>query len=115
DPAFAMSSMNDQRFFDLAMKVIGGQATDTERADLDTLLAREPDLRPEFERLETDARVAKDVLPLITACTSSTGELPAYARDRLQTAVRQALGRPKFAAKDSPDRSLAWGWRWVLS
>jgi hypothetical protein len=108
--------MNDQSFFDLAMKVIGGQATDTERAELDALLAREPELRTEFERLETGARVAKDALPLIAACTASTGEFPAYARERLQTAVRQTLGRPKFAAKDSPpDRSLAWGWRWVLS
>ena len=110
--------MNDQRFFDLAMKVIGGQATDTERAELDALLAQEPDLRPEFERLETDGRVAKDVLPLITACTASTGEFPAYARERLQTAVRQTLGRPKFAEvspPDLPDRGLAWGWRWLLS
>jgi hypothetical protein len=111
-----MNSMNDQRFFDLAMKVIARQATDTERAELDALLAREPDLRTEFERLETGVRVAKDALPLIAACTASTGEFPAYARERLQTAVRQTLGRPKFAAKDSPpDRSLAWGWRWVLS
>jgi hypothetical protein len=111
--------VNDQSFFDLAMKVIARQATDTERAELDALLAREPDLRAEFERLETDARVAKDAMPLIAACTASTGEFPAYARERLQTAVRQTLGRPKSAAKDSPqdlpDRSLAWGWRWVLS
>jgi hypothetical protein len=110
--------MNDQRFFDLAMKVIAYQATDAERADLHALLAEEPQLRAEFERLETDARVAKDVLPVITACTTSTGEFPAYARERLQTVVRETLGRPKFAAKDSPpdlpDRSLAWGWRWVL-
>ena len=101
--------MNDQRFFDLAMKVIGGQATDAERADLDALLAREPQLRAEFARLETDACVAKDVLPLITACTASTGEFPAYARERLQTAVRRTFGRPEFAAKES-----RLGWRWVL-
>src|SRR5205814_6713775 len=36
---------------------------------------------------------------------------PAYARERLQTAVRQALGRRKSEGRD---RSLAWGWRWVL-
>ena len=105
--------MNDQRFFDLAMKVIAGQATDAERADLDALLAREPALRAEFTRLEADARVAKDVLPLVAACTSSTGQFPAYARERLQTTVRQTLGRPESAAEE-PDRSLAWGWRWVL-
>ena len=95
------------------MKVIAHQAKDAERADLDALLAQEPDLRAEFERLETDARVAKEALPFITACTASTGEFPAYARERLQTTVRQTLGRPESAAEE-PDRSLAWGWRWVL-
>jgi hypothetical protein len=108
-----MNLMNDQSFFDLAMKVIARQATDAERADFDTLLAQKPELRAEFERLETDARVAKDVLPFISACTASTGEFPAYARERLQKAVRQTLGRPKFAAKEA-DRSSFWGWRWVL-
>jgi hypothetical protein len=105
--------MNDQRFFDLAMKVIARQANEAEHADLDALLAREPELRAEFTRLEADARVTKDVLPLVAACTSSTAQFPAYVRERLQTTVRQTLGRPESAAEE-PDRSLAWGWRWVL-
>lgn len=106
-----MNSMNDERFFDLAMKVIAGQATDAERAELDALLAREPKLRAEFTRLHADARVAKDALPLVDATQATTGELPAYARGRLQTKVRQTLGRP---AEQEPDRSLAAGWRWLL-
>ena len=105
--------MNDQSFFDLAMKVIARHATNEERANLNALLAQEPELRAEFERLETDARVAKDALSLITACTASTADFPAYARERLQTAVRQTLGRPESVAKE-PHRSLAWGWRWGL-
>jgi len=108
-----MNSINDERFFDLAMKVIARQAKDTERADLDALLAREPELRAEFVRLETDARLAKDTLPLMDAMQAAAGEFPAYARGRLQTMVRQTLGRPQSAAK-VPDRSLALGWRWVL-
>jgi len=105
--------MNDQRFFDLAIKVIARQANDAERADLDAVLAREPELRAQFTRLEADARVTKDVLPLVAACTSSTCQFPAYARERLQTTVRQTLGRPESAA-EKPDRSLPWGWRWCL-
>jgi len=62
-----MNSMNDERFFDLAVKAIAHQANDAERADLDALLAREPELRAEFTRLEADARVAKDALPLVNA------------------------------------------------
>lgn len=91
--------MNDQRFFDLAIKVIAGQATDTQRADLDALLAQEPEFRAEFERLKTDAGVATDALPLITACTASTDEFPAYARERLKTAVQRTLGRPESGTR----------------
>jgi ribosomal 50S subunit-associated protein YjgA (DUF615 family) len=105
--------MNDERFFDLAMKAIAHQANDAERTDLDAMLAREPELRAEFTRLESDARVAKDTVPLVAACTASTGQFPAYARERLQTTVRQTLGRPESAA-EKPDRSLVWGWRWVF-
>lgn len=104
--------MNDERFFDLAMKAIAQQATDVERAELDALLAREPAMRAEFARLQTDARLAKDALPLVDATKVAGDKLPAYARGRLQTKVRQTLGHP--AAKQKPDQSLAWGWRWIL-
>ena len=100
-----MNSMNDQRWFDLAMKVIAGQATDVERAELDALLAREPEMRAEFARLEEDVRATKDALPLVDATLATTGELPPYARGRLQTKVRQTLGGP--AAKKEADRSSA--------
>jgi hypothetical protein len=110
-----MNSMNvnDERFFDLAMKVIARQAGDAERAELDALLAREPELRAEFARLQADARVAKEALPLVKAMEATAGEFPAYARERLQTKVRRTLGRPEAPAKE-PDRRLAWGWRWAL-
>ena len=90
-----MNSMNDERFFDLAMKVLARQGTDAERAELDALLAREPELKAEFERLRAEVGVAKEALPLVNASEATTGELPAYARVRLQTKVRQTLGRPQ--------------------
>jgi hypothetical protein len=107
-----MNSMNDERFFDLAMKVIARQCTDAERAELDALLARAPELKTEFARLQAEVRVAKEVLPLVNATEATGGELPAYARGRLQTKVRQTLGRP--AGAKEPDRSFAWGLRWWL-
>jgi hypothetical protein len=113
DPVFAMNSMNDQSFFDLAMKVIARQATDAERANLDALLAQGPELRAEFARLETDARVAKDALPLISACTASAGEFPVYARERLQTAVRQTLGRPNCGKRAASQSGSGWRWGWA--
>ncbi len=105
--------MNGERFFDLAMKVIARQASDAERAELDGLVSREPELKEEFERLQAGVRAAKDALPLVNAMQATAGELPGYARGRLQTKVRQTLGRPEFADKE-PDRSFAGGWRWVL-
>jgi hypothetical protein len=107
-----MNPMNDERFFDLAMKVIARHATDAERAELDAFLARDPELRAEFERLQADAQVAKDALPLVDATQATAGEFPAYARGSLQTRVRQTLGRP--AVEKEPNRALAWRWRWVL-
>jgi anti-sigma factor RsiW len=104
--------MNDERFFDLAMKVIARQATDAERTELDALLALKPEMRAEFERLQADVRTTKNALPLVNATQATAGELPGYARGRLQTKVRQTLVRP--VVEKEPDRSLAWGWRWVL-
>ena len=84
--------MNDQRFFDLAMKAIARQSTEAERAELEAMIAREPELKAEWEKLQADARLAREVVPLVAATQASGGEFPAYARKRLQTKVRQTLG-----------------------
>jgi anti-sigma factor RsiW len=110
--------MNDDHFFDLAMKVIARQATEAERAELDALVARQPDLKAEFERLQADVRLAREVLPLISATEATAPELPAYARGRLQTKVRETLGRPSAPKRQ---RKTPWGrcgsgagfWAWL--
>ena len=111
-----MNSMNDELFFDLAMKIIARQATDAERAELDALIASKPELKAEFEQLQAEVRVARDSLPLVNATEATTGELPAYARGRLQTKVRQTLGRPETAdtTQKEKERSAMWSWRWAL-
>jgi hypothetical protein len=132
--------MSDQRFFDLAMKAIAQQASDAERAELEALLARQPELRAELARLQGDVRLAKDALPLMEATQASASEFPAYARERLQTTVRQTLGRlesPPLPASDEKhrkvqpgllalpelapslptggeERRMMWRWRWLL-
>jgi hypothetical protein len=104
--------MNDDRFFDLAMKSIARQATEAERAELDALVARQPELKAEFERLQADVRLAREVLPLVSATEASVPELPAYARGRLQTKVRETLGHPPVPEDDALGR--LWKWRWML-
>jgi hypothetical protein len=108
-----MNSMNDERFFDLAMKVIARQATDAERAELDALIRREPELKAEVERLQADVRTAKEALPLMNAAQATAGEFPGYVRERLQTKVRETLGGhgPPLQEKRS---EFPWNWRWAL-
>ena len=106
--------MSDQRFFDLAMKAIAHQTTDAERAELDALLAREQGLRAEFARLQADVRLAKDVIPLVNATQPAAAEFPAYARERLQTKVRQTLGRPETSPPAASDEQRRMMWRWLL-
>jgi hypothetical protein len=108
--------MNDDQFLDLAMKVIAGQATEAERAELDGLVARQPELKAEFERVQADVRLAREVLPLVSATEATAPELPAYARGRLQTKVRQTLGRPQPSVPSASDeeRRSMWRWRWLL-
>ncbi|MEI9961014.1 MAG: hypothetical protein WDM76_07725 [Limisphaerales bacterium] len=40
-------------------------------------------------RLQAEARIAKEALPLVNATEATEGEFPAYATRRLQTKVRQ--------------------------
>ena len=104
--------MNDDHFFDLPMKVIARQATEAERAELDALVARQPELKAEFERLQAEVRLAREVLPLVSATEATAPELPAYARGRLQTKVRETFGRPQAPEEDAV--GTLWKWRWIL-
>jgi hypothetical protein len=108
--------MNEQEFFDLALKVIAQQASEAERAELDTQIARQPELKAEFERLQGDSRLAREILPLVNATEATAPELPAYVRERLQTKVRQTLGQAEPSAPSAGDeeRRIMWRWRWLL-
>ena len=109
-----MNGMNDQHFFDLAMKVIANQATDAERAELDSAVGTDPQLKAELERLRTESRVFKEVLPLIEVTEAKTGELPGYASARLQMKVRQTFGSPR-EQRHEEKKALLHGWRlWVF-
>jgi len=105
-----MNGMNDQRFHDLAMKVLARHATGAERAELDSLLTGSPDLKSEFERLRVDVRIGTELLPVVAATEATAPEFPAYARERLQTKVRQTLGANPASAKEA-ESARGWAWR----
>lgn len=108
-----MNPMNDERFFDLAMKAVAQQATAAEQAELDGLLAGRPELRTELEQLRSTARLAKEALPLVSATEATAGELPGYARGRLQTKVRETYGAAQTAQKEETKEAFG-SWRWLL-
>jgi len=108
-----MNPMNDERFFDLAMKAVAQQATAAEQAELDGLLASRPELRTELEQLRSAARLAKEALPLVSATEATAGELPGYARGRLQTKVRETYGAAQTAQKEETKEAFG-SWRRLL-
>ncbi len=105
-----MNSMNENRFFDLAMRSLARQATDAERDELNSLVANHPEFKAEFERLRAEVILAKETLPLVEAAEATSGALPGYARERLQTKVRQTLGRPEPVKPQ-----IGWSWKWWLA
>lgn len=114
-----MNPSHEKHFFDLAMKVITRQSSEQEQAELAELLARHPELQAEFEQLRADVNMLGEVSPLIDATQATTGELPAYASERLQQRVRQKIGLPQeLTAKTDTAPPLAvrrWWWRWAIS
>ena len=109
-------NVDDQAFFDLAMKAIAKRSSEAEQAELEALLAGQPELRAEFDRLQGQARLVKEVLPLLAATEATAGEVPAYARERLRTKVRQAQSKGdeqelKARSDQEPSR---WRWQWLL-
>ena len=104
-------NMSDQHFFDLSVKVISGQASQADQSELASHLANDARLNAEFERLQCEVRLAKELLPLLAAAEASQRELPGYGRVRLQAAVRRTFGRSRGAA-DAP-RPQAFR-RWLL-
>lgn len=103
-----MNVTDEQRFFDLAMKVLAGQATNAEKGELDSLIEHRPELKAELEKFRKESRIARKVVPLLDAAESSAGEFPGYARERLQTKVRKSLAERRAETRGW------WNWRWVI-
>ena len=110
-----MNSMNEDHFFDLAMKSIARRATDSETSELESLISANPSLKAELNRLRADVRLAKEAVPLVDAMQAKGAELPGYARQRLQAKVKQTLGQQKEGTSSGKDaKAVPWGWRWFL-
>jgi len=104
-------NMNNERFFDLAMKVIASQAADAERAELKALLASQPELHAEFARLTADARVTKEALLMMDKRKHRQvgSRLRAWeASNKGAADARTPGGKTRAGSK------YCMGWRWIL-
>ena len=86
-----MNPVNEDHFFDLAMKSIAGQATDSEIKELESLISANQNLKAELDRLRGDVKLAKEAMPLVDAMQAKGAQLPGYARQRLQSKVKRTL------------------------
>jgi hypothetical protein len=110
-----MNPMNEDHFFDLVMKSIAGQATDSETRELEALISANPDLQAELDRLRADVRLAKEAVLLVDAVQAKGAELPGYARERLQARVKETFGQQKKEAEEEREaKAFAWDWKWFL-
>jgi hypothetical protein len=105
-------NVNDPLFTDLALKVIAGRASEAERSELAARVAGHPELEAELESLRADAAFAREVLPLLGDEQVKAGELPGYARVRLQAAVKQTFKQPTGARTDFSMAGLFHRWQW---
>ena len=102
--------MNDQQFFDLAMKDIAGHTSSAEKADLQAWMSAQPAAKAEYGRLQSQTRMAKEMAPLLQALNHPAPvELPEYARERLNAKLKRTFPKPEPAAK------AKWSWQWVLA
>lgn len=94
-----MSEEKKDRFFDLAMKKIGGGASADELAKLEELLKNEPSLKDEQDRLVAECELLEESLLLVETTQAEEGTFPEWARPNLQREVKNVLGRPKVSIK----------------
>jgi len=88
-----MIPLENERFRELARQVARGAASDAARKELDRMLSQDPALKEQFEQIRKETLLLRETLPLLDALDASPRAFPAYARERLQTKVRETLGR----------------------
>lgn len=74
-----MSTQADERFFELALKLIRSECTEAEHRELGRILDSDPKRNDELARLRSEYRVAKELTILIEA-SEAVGEKPSQAK-----------------------------------
>ncbi len=101
-----MNPANDQRFRELAMKLVGRECTAEEKAELRRMVEAESGRREELQRICQSAGVARELLPLVSALEATAGRMSAGEMEYFRLAVarrrEQRQNQANVPPADSP-------------
>lgn len=101
-----MNPANDQRFRELAMKLVGRECTAEEKAELRRMVEEESGRREELQRICQSAGVARELLPLVSALEATAGRMSAGEMEYFRLAVarrrEQRQNQANVPPADSP-------------
>lgn len=93
----------------IATKVLAGEATPEERAQLDALLARDAARRSEFAELQTAWETVRKLSPLMRSLQPPPAPLPEHRLRELQRAVeKHSSSKPRQQSDDGAFFKLLW-------
>ena len=104
----------ENRFNELAMLKIAGRASAEESAELEQLLADNPDLKEAFEGMQRDFPAVKDLLPMLRNPENSDEEMPEYVKNSLMMEVKRNFGVGEEKSKRSSPSVFPRGLLWKL-
>jgi hypothetical protein len=87
-----MNMSNEERFHELAHKALARAAEPTEQAELQALIAENPQLKEEIEQMDAETSVARELLPLIEDLQDPRRDMPQPPMRRLQRAIQEVFG-----------------------
>ena len=99
-----MSHASDERFRELAMKLVNFECTPEEKAELRRIIEQEPARRKELQKLCLSVGLARELLPLANALEATEGRMSVGEMETFKAALAQ---RREEKPSRSPETSVA--------
>jgi hypothetical protein len=90
-----MNPVSDERFLELAMKLIGFECTAEEKAELHRIIDQFPERREQLQKRCISAGISRELLPLLNALEATEGKMTAGEMDAFKAAVAKRREQKK--------------------